>query len=189
MTRASRIVRAGQHLLLIVLLGAGCRPRAEPVDSRSIDELLGLMRERLASMSDVARWKWQRKQAITDPVRERELLDRLALEGEARGLEAAHVRAFFAAQIEAAKQIQRADFERWKRTPPRITGDLPDLAALRKRIDRVNDDLLEVLVEVGPLLATEDGRKTLDARAQEILIGSGIEAEVRATALAPLLDR
>src|SRR5215468_9195975 len=134
-------------IVLLVLAVPACRPATDPaareaVPDRAIDRLLGLMRSRLVVMHDVARWKWASKAPIEDPGREAALLGDVADRGAALGLDPAATRAFFAAQIEAAKVVQRADFARWQADRRSPEGEAPDLAGvLRPRIDALNRDL------------------------------------------------
>lgn len=150
-------------------------------------QLLELMGERLQLMHDVARWKWNHEKAITDPERERELLDELARQGTELGLAAEFTRAFFQAQFEAGKLIQEADFARWKSEQASKFEDVPDLAAkLRPEIGRISSEALRVLA----LLQTDWNRPEIHAlfrtQATEILSGPGIDETVRETALRPL---
>jgi chorismate mutase len=130
---------------LLLLLSVGCSVRPAPGG-----KLVGLMKERLGLMHDVARWKWNEKRPIDDPERERVLLDDVARRGEEYGLDAGFVREFFADQIEAAKEVQRADFDRWTEEKRGRFDRARDLADLRKEIDRVNGELLAALAEVAP---------------------------------------
>jgi chorismate mutase len=160
-----------------------------PAARSALDGLLGLMRERLLVQHEVARAKWHARLAITDPRREQQLLDRAEAQARGLGLEPGFAREFFRAQIAAGKRVQRADFDAWRRgeaTPP-AAG--PDLRALRRRIDGLNRRLLEALKDAGPLLRQEAGRKELRARADAVLRGEGITAEVRRAACAPLLGQ
>jgi hypothetical protein len=69
-------------LLPIVLCTPACGPSSAPPSSstaapdRTFDTLLGLMRQRLGVMHDVARYKWTKKAPIEDPEREAALLTR-----------------------------------------------------------------------------------------------------------------
>src|SRR4051812_5005565 len=112
----------------------------------AFDEILGLMRDRLAVMHDVARWKRTSKSPIEDRGREATLLRDVADRGVALDLDPATTRAFFAAQIEAAKLVQQADFRRWESDPPPSDAPPPDLVTvLRPRIDALTRDLLAAL--------------------------------------------
>jgi chorismate mutase len=152
-----------------------------------VDRLLGLMRQRLLVQHEVARSKWHARLPIADPKREQALLDRAEAQARDLGLEPGFVRELFRAQMRAGKLVQQADFEAWQRgdsTPP---VDGPDLKALRLRIDGLNRKLLAALKEVGPGLKEVSGREAARTRAEAVLQGRGITAEVRQAACAPLL--
>ncbi|MCI0456087.1 MAG: gamma subclass chorismate mutase AroQ [Gemmataceae bacterium] len=176
-----------------LILTAGCsRPSAPPPPAgaeirAAVDELLGLMRQRLQLMPDVARAKWNAKRPISDPERERALLDNLAQQAKAKGVDAAFAQAFFASQIEGAKQIQRDLFTRWEAEKRGPFADVPDLKTdLRPQIDRLSADLLTALERAHPFLRTEEGERLVRERAAVILAGEGITDEVRQVTLAPL---
>jgi chorismate mutase len=153
---------------------------------RAVDDLLDLMRQRLLIQHEVARFKWHARLPITDAKREQQLLEKVEAQARILGLEPGFTREFFRAQMRAGKLVQQADFDAWQRggALPPATG--PDLKALRLRIDGLNRKLLEALKEAGPNLE-EKGRKAIQARAEVVLRGQGITAEVRQAACAPLL--
>jgi chorismate mutase len=153
------------------------------------DQLLGLMRSRLAVMHDVARRKWADNSPIEDPDREAALLRDVADRGRALGLDPSTTRAFFGAQLEAAKLVQRADFRRWVADQRGSDAEAPDLAGvLRPRIDALNHDLLAALSRAMPRLrADDDAKARIRARADVLLAGDGIDDVVRAAAIRPLL--
>ena len=162
---------------------------ARPAPDRSFDVLLGAIRDRLAVMHDVARWKWARNVAIEDPGREASLLLDVAERGVPLGLDRDLTRSFFRGQIEAAKAIQRYDFRRWEASGRGPEGDPPDLVGvLRPRIDALNRDLLAALAGAGPRLLDGYGRDRLRRRADQLLVGDGIDAGVRDLAIGPLTD-
>jgi chorismate mutase len=186
-------------LLLLFSLTAipACRPTPPPVappptkpgTGTEFDGLLGLMRRRLDLMHDVARWKWSARAAIEDPAREAALLDDVANRGRALGLDPATTRAFFGAQIEAAKLVQRADFRRWVADRRGPAGEAPDLAGvLRPRIDALNRDLLAALSLAMPRLQGDGGAAArIRRRAEELLAGDEIDPAARAEAIRPLM--
>lgn len=181
-------------LLLVSLSVPACGPATLPpvarkaAPDRSFDELLGLIRQRLDVMHDVAHWKWANKGPIEDPTRESALLDDVAKQGTALGLDQDLTRAFFRGQIEAAKVIQRADFHRWETEPSGPKGEAPDLAGiLRPRIDSLNKELLAALARAKPQWPDRAATSRLRSRAQEILVGDGIDSTVRDAAIGPLL--
>ena len=176
-------------LLLVSLAASGCRPADVPVASRrdlaDLDKLLRLMEQRLALMHDVARWKWNAGKPITDPERERELLQSVVERGRGKRLDPDLVRSFFAAQMEASRLVQQADFDRWKAKNQKAFADTTSLTVLRQRIDNLNRDLIDTLAEVRPWLSGLTVQQALPQRADKILIGNSL-AGVRETAIAPL---
>jgi chorismate mutase len=190
--------------LALPLALSGCSPQAsspphraaerEPLSEaagadaqRPVAALLSLMRQRLLLQHEVARYKWHARLPIADTKREQALLDRAEAQARGLGLEPGFTRAFFRAQMRAGKLVQQADFDAWQRgdaTPP-ASG--PDLKALRLQIDGLNRKLLQALKEAGSGLKEESGRKAVRARAEAVLQGWGITAEVRQAACVPLL--
>lgn len=185
---------------LLPLLAGGCRAvhpnetspaenpaAAEPVPDTQADaiRLLDLLGKRLALMHEVARWKWTAHQPIADPARERELLDRVAQLGQARGLEPDFVRRFFAAQIEAGKLIQRDDFERWRAEPPTAQPGR-GLSSVRRDIDALNEALTAALAALAPRLASPAAQVIIGGGSAQAPGGNGVTDEVLARAIAPL---
>jgi chorismate mutase len=136
-------------------------------------------------MHEVARWKWNADKPITDPERERELLRSVVERGRGKGLDPELVRSFFAAQMEAARLVQQVEFDRWKTKKQRTFADTTSLAVLRRRIDELNRELIDALVELQHWLSEPTVQQELPQRAEEILTGSGLGG-VCGTAIAPL---
>jgi chorismate mutase-like protein len=161
--------------MLSLLAGCSSRPGAaipaqvETLDTRPVAELLGLMRERLDLMHDVARWKWNESKPIEDEPREQALLAAMVQRGQELGLDSPRVRGFFRDQIEAAKAIQRHDFARWRAAGQGRFVEIADLAALRQRIDQLNHALLDTLAELQPSLQDPDQARAVAAIAEETL--------------------
>jgi chorismate mutase len=176
-------------LLLASSAASGCRPADVPVaprrDLATLDRLLRFMEQRLALMHDVARWKWNAGQPITDPQRERELLQSIVERGRGKGLDPDLVRPFFAAQMEAARLVQQADLDRWKANKQEPFADTATLVVLRQRIDDLNRELIDALAELRPWLSGQTVQQALPQRAEEIVADNGLAA-VRETAIAPL---
>jgi chorismate mutase len=175
--------------LLLALAAGGCRPADVPAAPRrglaDLDRVLRLMQQRLALMHEVAQWKWNAGKPITDPERERELLQSVVERGQGKGLDPDLVRPFFAAQMEAARLIQEADFERWKANKQGHFAETTSLVVLRQRIDKLNGELIDALAALRPWLSEQTVQQALPQRAEEILTGNGV-AGVRETAIAPL---
>lgn len=178
-------------LLPILLCTPACGPApatpALPAQDRATDALLGLMRQRLEVMHDVARYKWANKAAIEDPKREAALLEDVAGRAAGLGLDPDFAQAFFRGQIEAAKIVQQADSHRWQTNPEGAGGAVPDLARdLRPRIDALNGALLAELAKGSPR-SRRDVATRLRARAARLLVGDGIDDRVREAAISPLI--
>ena len=192
--------KSKQPVLAAVLVAAlaGCRPPTPvaPTDeiaprqaqtANSVDDLLALMRDRLLLMHDVARWKWNERLPIADPEREQQLLSDLAERGLVYGLDPEQTTRFMAAQIEAGKLVQQADFDAWKRRGTDKFPNARDLKAdLRPRIDELSGRLLAELAKLNSA-ANSMSAAQIEQRAREILSGEGIDDDVRRTALRPLL--
>jgi chorismate mutase-like protein len=142
------------------------------------------MQQRLTLMHDVARWKWNEGQPITDPKRDRELLQSVVERGRGKGLDPDLVRAFFTAQMEAARLVQQADSDRWKAKQQRPFAD-KSLAVLRQRIDDLNRELIDALAEDSAWLSGGTVQQALPQRAEDVPTGNAL-AGVRETAIAPL---
>ncbi|HVC95637.1 MAG TPA: gamma subclass chorismate mutase AroQ [Pirellulales bacterium] len=191
---------AGIWLGLVLVAGCGTDPRPVPATlPRSpradmaevesvVDALVGLMRQRLLVMHDVARWKWNHGRPIADPVREQAVLTDIEEQAEVLQLDRDLARNFMAAQMEAGKLVQQADFERWTAEGRGEFAVVRDLATdLRPMIDELNTNLLDHLAKLEPRLVEEKERATIQDRAIQILQGDGIDDAVQATAIRPLL--
>ncbi len=86
--------------------------------------------------------------------------------------------------------MQRADFRRWEAEHRGPDGEAPDLArVLRPRIDALNRDLLAELARALPRLQGDRAATArLRDRADRILIGEGIDDDLRASAIRPLVS-
>ncbi|MDZ7671131.1 MAG: gamma subclass chorismate mutase AroQ [Gammaproteobacteria bacterium] len=110
-------------------------------------DLYGLVDARLQLMKDVAAYKWHHGLAIEDQDREAVVLDRAVAEALQHGLTTTSSRRLFAAQIEAAKAIQRHWFDVWRdgAAPP----DAPDLEhELRPELLRLGDAIVAAAADI-----------------------------------------
>jgi chorismate mutase len=180
--------------LMILVAGCGGSPPAPlavadgpaSVAPSEVENLLRLMGDRLGLMHDVARAKWNANRPIGDPEREQVLLREMGQQGREHGLEVEFTRAFFAAQIAAARRVQEADLARWRAEGCGPFAGAPELTALRGRIDDLNRDLLGALARARPRLGEAGTRDQLRRWAREALAGEGITDDVRTAAIAPL---
>lgn len=119
-------------------------------DDTALINLIALASQRLTLAEPVARWKWANHQPITDSKREAELLLAVEKRAIALGIDPSYARAFFADQIAASKEVQRALFDTWRATPPSESeGAPPDLAAsTRPQLDRLTHLMLATLARM-----------------------------------------
>ncbi|MFL9460260.1 gamma subclass chorismate mutase AroQ [Scytonema tolypothrichoides VB-61278_2] len=156
---------------------------------KQVNNLLQLMQQRLIIAHDVARWKWNKKLPIEDRQREQELIAKVRQQAIVYNIHPDTVTAFFQGQIEAGKQIQKADFQAWQRQGIKFFTNTPDLKKnIRPSLDKLNEEFFPVLAEVIPSLGCSSVRESIQSRAPIVLKGNGIEQNVQRTALAPLLE-
>jgi chorismate mutase len=144
------------------------------------------MRQRLLVMHDVARSKWNSGKPLTDAQREQALLEAVIVRGQERGLDPVFVRKFFTAQIEAGKLVQQADLDQWQAQDQPPFAEAHELSALRRRLDELNDQLIDALVEVWPTRDRASFSQVVAPRARVVLTGEGIDETIRARAIRPL---
>jgi chorismate mutase len=191
MRSAGKMNRAFARLFVLLsaaFLASGCRFSAppNPQSQADIDHLLDAMERRLALMHDVARCKWNAGQPVLDAQRERELLEKVVERGQAKGIDPDLVRRFFAAQMEAARSIQQADFDRWSAEKQQPFVEATSLGELRTQIDRLNVQVIDALGAISDRLADPATQSLLQRRAQVILSGEHV-APVRAKVIKPLI--
>ncbi|GGU75658.1 chorismate mutase [Streptomyces albospinus] len=107
--------------------------------------LAALSEERLATADPVAAAKWGTGSPIDDPVRERQVLDAVAAQARQLGADPAATLRIFRDQIEASKLVQRGLHRRWAADPSQAPTTRPDLAEVRKEINRINGELVRAI--------------------------------------------
>ncbi len=163
---------------------------AATADNAAIQELLDAMLNRLEVMHEVARYKWNARQPINDPERERRLLEALERRGEPFGLPADETRQLMQAQIDAGKLIQQAAWDEWQRVEREPFSDAADLQTeLRPRIDRISEQLLEAYAKLRPKLSESVARESLRRQAERAFREAGFDDQIQAAALRGWLDR
>lgn len=152
------------EFLFLTSLSFACGPVAEveksaPSNAPSIDrtsrestkaaiaKLERLRAERRSVMPKVALWKWLKNMQVEDLDRERAVLDEVVRSAEARQLDAPALRHYFADLMTESKKIQIELFDRWKTESPGNEG-VPDIAEIRKEIDRLTPLIIDAWAEV-----------------------------------------
>lgn len=148
-------------LIFLCVLGAGAanamQPPATFADPGSdVAEVFGLMQERLATMRQVAAWKYSRGAAIVDAQRERQVLDASVQAALDLGLEANAARDLLAHQMRLATKVQEHLIATWRsgRAPADAPPDLE--RELRPRLDDIGRRLLRAIYLALPQLQRPD---------------------------------
>lgn len=154
------------------------------------DRLLRLMQRRLVLMNDVAGWKWNHRVEVADERRETESLKRIAAQAKGMGIDQPIIDRFFQAQFAAARSLQNDAIAAWQKENV-LAPTKGDLAQdLRPRVDQINDELLEALVQVQRFLSERELALAdrLRQQAPRTLAGQGISDAVRQQALSGLFE-
>jgi|GEM_PF-6929332 len=148
-------------LLPLLLAGLMTGQAPAPADSRHVDALLGMVRERLEIAHDVARAKFASGAPIEDLPREAAVIEDVRGQAPSYGVDPEFAAAFFRAQIEASKAAQRNWQAQW-RAGLVPSSTIPNLAQqIRPRIDSLTGRLLATLAtarRVPPTLRREQSK-------------------------------
>jgi chorismate mutase len=129
---------------------------ADAGDDTALMNLIAQASQRIMLADIVARYKWEHHQSVTDPAREQALLNTVARQAPAIGVDPQLAQTFFSDQIEANKLVQQALLDDWRRAPPASTAVSPDLAtSTRPQFDHLTDTLLGGLARVDALRHTD----------------------------------
>jgi len=141
-----------RSLLISALVVSLARPVGGPESAENLQVLRALMAERLVIMEGVAAFKWHEGLPVEDKDREARIVeDTIAKVGKA-GIEPKLMEHVIAAQIEAAKMVQHALFQRWRAAGKSTPYESPDLEkGLRPKISRLSGEFIALFV------ATRDG--------------------------------
>ncbi len=152
---------------------------------KRVDQLLLLIQKRLVIMHEVARAKWNQSLAIEDREREQQILRGLIEQAHLRGLNEKWAAAFFLAQFDAAKEIQKGDFALWRQCRAQTFEGVISLKEdLRTYIDQINGEMIELLSQIYSQLPIVEGlilESPLSIRATD-----DIEENIWQLAISPL---
>lgn len=114
--------------------------------AQDASELFQRIEQRLALMEDVARYKARHGLPVEDPAREQVVVENAIESAAALGLDPDSIDAFYRAQIEAAKGIQRRFIAEWQSDDAAPASDIKDLATeLRPRLLELGDEITNAL--------------------------------------------
>lgn len=188
--RLARPASRSVALALAALLVSGCATTKvdRSSDAAIVERVLTLIKQRLDVAPAVARAKWNSRASIEDPVREQQVIEAVAIQAAAHGIDRAVAERFFRGQIEASKVVQRALHADWT---DRRQEPFPTVASLdrdiRPVLDRLTPEMLRSLAAVVPVLRRPDGRVQLARRSQTIVTSTPGSREAVRVAVGPLL--
>lgn len=117
----------------------------------TFDGLTELVIQRILVGDDVAASKYFSGKPVEDPVREQQIIDSVRASAVQLGIDPDSTAAFFRAQIEASKVVQRGLLSYWAAHPDKAPSSGPDLNVIRQKLDSVTTQLLAELVRVDDL--------------------------------------
>ncbi|KXF76871.1 chorismate mutase [Paramesorhizobium deserti] len=142
------VPRKLSHAVLASALLLGSAAPAWCADS--IEPLLGLIAERNAIGDQVALSKWESGKPVQDAAREAVVLSGVREQAPEHGLDPDDAARFFGMQIESNKLVQYQLLDEWRLRGNAPDEPRPDLAALRKRLDKLQADMLDALQASAP---------------------------------------
>lgn len=122
----------------------------------ALTNLISLISQRLALAEPVAHWKWIHHQPIVDAAAERTLVADVEKRARAAGVDLAFAHAFFADQIEANTQVQKALFDTWRTSQPPADSPPSLSSVIQPQLDRLTPQLIAGLARVQPLRTAPD---------------------------------
>jgi chorismate mutase len=155
---------------LVISLLVPATADAEPVNT--MYKLVDVASQRLATADPVAANKWINGGPITDPQRAAAVLDQVAGEARAHGIDEQYVRTIFTDQVSATEGLEYTRFGQWKFDPATAPKSAPDLSASRSQIDGYNTTMVDEI-----------------ARLWNSLHSPGCDAELSSAKAAVIADR
>ncbi|MER6916363.1 gamma subclass chorismate mutase AroQ [Streptomyces sp. NPDC000594] len=137
--------------------------------------ITALSAERLATADLVAAAKWGTGAPIDDPAREQVVLDSVRLQAVELGADPEATVRIFRDQIEANKLVQRGLHRLWTAEPGKAPVDRPDLAEVRKEINRLNTALVRSIAEAADARSTSYCRGALAVSVVQVRHEKGLD--------------
>jgi cyclohexadienyl dehydratase len=184
--------RAAGVLLLCLLSAAAAEARADErylTDEAAIARVLDLADQRLALMPAVAATKWRTHAPISDPAREKVVIQHAGELAAPLGLAGEPVERVFQIQIRLAVEVETHLTDGWTAHGFNYPEPIPELATqLRPQIDRVTTQLLRSLYLAAPVTAQPQFVARFSSLATQRLHGAGWSDGSRLELLTALAD-
>lgn len=185
-----RLAFAALTTLALAFALATSSASAKPGPSAPLEaarEALALSNARLELMDEVMASKWFSHSPIEDPVQETSVKDSAAAKAQALGVAAAGTRAVFAAEIEAAKEVELGWGSHWLYYGAPAGMAAPELGQLRAQLNEVSEQIIAILPRLVPLAKLPDAQDRVSKAAAKILTVRYLSAEGRAGLVDALL--
>ena len=149
----------GRVLLVAAIIGGGqVAPAFADTGTTAVarsrvgfEQLTDLVVRRINVGDAVAASKYFSGKPVDDPVREAQILASVRESAQQLGIDPTETAAFFQAQIDASKVVQRGLLAQWAKHPADAPTAGSDLDAVRKQLDQLTVDLLAELVIIDHL--------------------------------------
>jgi chorismate mutase len=177
-------------LLLLIALGvvADTASAAEPpAPMGAVRQALSLSDARLELMDEVMASKWLSRAPIEDLTQEAAVKEAAIAKARTLGVAAHGTEQLFAAEIEAAKEVQLGWGAHWLYygAPPDLAA--PDLTQLRAELSSVSEQIVALLPKLVPLSSLPKAEPRVTRAANRILRVRYLDSEGRARIVDGLL--
>ncbi|RAV10991.1 chorismate mutase [Mycolicibacterium sp. GF69] len=139
-------------LLLVTLCVVASQAVAAAQPAEPLYRLVDTAAQRLAIADPVAATKWINGGPITDRQRADAVLDAVAADAAAHGIDQDYVRTLFTDQIDATEGIEYTRFGQWKFDSATAPATAPELSQSRSQIDGFNKIMVEEVARQWNLL-------------------------------------
>ncbi|MBF4563320.1 gamma subclass chorismate mutase AroQ [Microbacterium sp. VKM Ac-2870] len=135
---------------------------ASDATSTPLDAVGTLLVERLQLADTVAQAKWIKGTPVSDPAREKVVIDAAVAQASRDGVDPDLVRRVMTDQISASKVVQRGLLTHWAHNPSEAPTAAPDLTTVRTRLDEIDAALVDALGAAQPTAADPTCRHLVD---------------------------
>lgn len=142
---------------------AASATQGSPAVANPLSTLGDLLRERLLLADTVAQAKWIKGTPVSDPAREKVVIDDAVALATQKGVDTDLVRRVVSAQIAASKTVQNRLLTGWRHDPASAPTVAPDLTQVRTRLDAIDTALVDALGAVQHLSTDPGCQHLVDA--------------------------
>lgn len=163
---------------LALLLTSHVAAAAQFAGGREVQEVFGLIGQRLQLMPAVAAWKRANNVPVSDPAREQQVLDATVAEAQRLGIDAAPARELFALQIRMARDVQAHFMSVWQEQGSSSEAVRDLNKELRPELDRLGAQMLHAIYLALPEIMSDGYARNHVSSASAIVV-PGVRPEDR----------